>query len=303
MDFNLDRLRTFMVVARNGNLSAAAKELGATQPNLGRQMAALSKELGIDLLERHTRGYTLTEKGREYFALCEDIVGQLEQRTNLIKEKDKQVQGVLKIAAGTGGSERILDKLHILRSKFPQLRYKISSTADIFKFKIGDADVGIFPIFSPEPDLIQQHLYDMELRIYAAPSYLKTHGTPKNLNDLHKHQIIIYSGENPETTEALNIHLTKDHIKNRKFDDKIFIDVNNGVSLRKALINGLGIGTFWYDKDILDQQLLVDVFPEMPSRVIPYYYTYHRRLENSPKVENFYEFLNEIYSPLRKSGR
>ena len=40
MDFNLDRLRAFIVVARSGNLSAAARELGATQPNLGRQMTA-----------------------------------------------------------------------------------------------------------------------------------------------------------------------------------------------------------------------------------------------------------------------
>jgi DNA-binding transcriptional LysR family regulator len=87
-----------------------------------------------------------------------------------------------------------------------------------------------------------------------------------------------------------------------KFNDKTLIDVNNGVALRKALVNGLGIGSFWYDQDILNKGLLVDVFPDMPSRKIPYYYTYHHRLKDSVKVKAFHEFLKEIYQPLyRKS--
>ncbi len=55
LDFNLDRLRSFIVVARTGNLSAAAKELGTTQPNLGRQMTALEKEVRLTLFSRHSR--------------------------------------------------------------------------------------------------------------------------------------------------------------------------------------------------------------------------------------------------------
>jgi DNA-binding transcriptional LysR family regulator len=44
----LTHLKSFLTVARKGNLSAAAKELGCTQPNLGRQMTALAKEVGME---------------------------------------------------------------------------------------------------------------------------------------------------------------------------------------------------------------------------------------------------------------
>ena len=63
MDFNLHHLRSFIIVARTGNLSAAAYELNTTQPNLGRQMTALEKEVNLVLFARHPRGLGLTKQG------------------------------------------------------------------------------------------------------------------------------------------------------------------------------------------------------------------------------------------------
>lgn len=291
MDFNLNHLRSFLVVARKGNLSAAAKELKTTQPNLGRQMTALSKEVGMALFDRHSRGVALTEQGQEYFNLCERIVGQLEQNTNLIREKGSEVQGTLRILTGVGTGQVILDHLPSFSLKFPKLCFKISSITDIFQFKIGDADVGIIPAPSSDPDLVQHHLYDMDLRTYAAPSYLEAHDVPKGFEDLNRHNIIFFSGDTREITQSLNLHLTGDPANDLKYQN--FIEVNNGMALRKALLNGLGMGSFWYDAELLNQGLLVDVFPSMSSRKIPYYYTYHRHLEGSPKVKVFYEFLKE----------
>ncbi len=292
MDFNLNHLRSFLVVARKGNLSAAAKELKTTQPNLGRQMTALSKEVGMALFDRHSRGVALTEQGQEYFDLCERIVGQLEQNTSLIREKGSEVQGTLKIVVGIGVGQVILDHLPLLSRKFPKLCFKISSMTDIFQFKIGDADVGIIPALSSDPNLVQHHLYDMDISVYASPSYLEARGVPKTFEDLYHHNIIFFSGDTPQITHSLNLHLTGDPAKDSKYTN--FMDVNNGLALRKALLNGLGIGTFCYDADLLDQKLLVDVFPDMPSRKIPYYYTYHRHLEGSPKVHAFHDFMKEI---------
>lgn len=298
MDFNLNHLRSFLVVARKGNLSAAAKELGTTQPHLGRQMTALSKEVGMKLLERHSRGVVLTEQGQEYFELCQRIVGQLEQDTNLIREKGSEVQGTLRVVVGVGTGQEILDRLSLLSLKFPKLCFKISSVIDVLQFKIGDADVGIIFAPSSDPDLVQHLLYDMDLRIYAAPSYLEAHGVPKTLEDLYHHNMVVYSGDTPETTQSLNLHLTGDPAKDLKY--KNFIDVNNGLALRKALLNGLGIGSFWYDQDLLDQKLLIDVFSDMPSRKIPYYFIYHRRLEGSPKIHAFLEFVKkEVVKPFK----
>ena len=65
-------------------------------------------------------------------------------------------------------------------------------------------------------------------------------------------------------------------------------------AMRKALINGLGIGSYAYDRDLIEKGLLVDVFPDMSDQIISYNYIYHCRLEGSPKIEAFYDFLKEI---------
>ena len=69
MNLNLDRLKAFTVVARIGNLSGAAKELGTTQPNLGRQMTALESETRLPLFSRHSRGLYLTKQGEDFLEL------------------------------------------------------------------------------------------------------------------------------------------------------------------------------------------------------------------------------------------
>lgn len=285
MYFNLDHLRAFVVVARTGNLSAAAKELGTTQPNLGRQMTALSKEFNLELFFRHSRGVSLTKQGEEFLALCENIVGQLIQGTDIIREKGTEPQGMLKVVTGVGTVEAIVKNLHSFSQKFPKIQFSFSSIADIYQFQIGDADVGFFPVYFSDPNLVQHHLSDMTLRIYASPSYLKEHPMPKMLEDLKAHQLIVYAGVNQE---ILHRNLPSD------LYSQPFISVNNGVNMRSALIEGFGIGTYFYDRELIEKNLLVDVFPDMPDHKVPYYFTYHRRLEGSPKIKAFYEFMKDL---------
>src|SRR5476649_204028 len=102
MDFNLNHLRSFIVVSRLGNLSAAAKELGTTQPNLGRQMTALEKEVNLILFVRHSRGLALTKQGEEFLNLCFDVVGRLAQGTDFIRDKGLEPQGNFHFLSGMG---------------------------------------------------------------------------------------------------------------------------------------------------------------------------------------------------------
>ena len=108
VDFNLELLRAFITVARLGTLSAAAKELKTTQPNLGRQMTALSKKVGIELFVRHSRGYILTPQGHEFLALCSAITGELIRGASLIRDNKDTPEGVLKIVTGLGSYEDIV---------------------------------------------------------------------------------------------------------------------------------------------------------------------------------------------------
>ena len=292
MDFNLDRLRSFIVVARTGSLSAAAKELGMTQPNLGRQMTALEKEVRLVLFSRHSRGLYLTKQGEDFLNVCKDIVGQIAQKVDIIREKESDPSGCLKIISGSSILERVLEKLPKFSQEFPNVDFSFSSMLHVGDLEVGGSDVALTIESLDDPEFIQLPLCDMALRIYASPMYLKSHGTPKMVEDLKSHKLVLYRGENEEiynNREIFNGQLPDEMIEN----PKQFVVVTSGASMGAALISSLGIGCIAYNKNYVEKGLLIDVFPGMPDKIIPYYFTYHSRLEDSPKIKAFYDFLRE----------
>jgi molybdate transport repressor ModE-like protein len=63
--FDWNDLRYFLAVARTGSTLAAAKALGVSQPTVQRRLAALEKQIGRSLVERHPTGYRLTDIGKK----------------------------------------------------------------------------------------------------------------------------------------------------------------------------------------------------------------------------------------------
>src|SRR3954466_8358398 len=304
MDFNLNHLRSFMTVARIGNLSAAARELGTTQPNLGRQMTALANEVGMELFVRHSRGMDLTQQGKEFFDLCQDIVGRLAQGTDIIRWKNAEPQGNFHFLSGMGIQELIIENIAILGKSYPNMSFSFSSIVNAYQLQIGEADAGVIPAFQSikDPNFTQRHLYDTSMRVFASPYYLQEHPMPKSLEDLRYHKVIVYASEGQE------IELNKQIITEKsKVAFVPFLKVNTAIAMRASLLSSVGVGCYAYQNDLVEKGLLVDVFPNLPDQIVSYHYVYHRRLEGSPKIEAFYEFLKDIAKvwepPIGEAGR
>src|SRR5438270_2337010 len=74
---NTRRLRVLCEVARHGSFSAAAANLGYTQPAISRQIATLEAEVGAILVRRAPQGAVLTDAGRVLVERGEVVIGQL----------------------------------------------------------------------------------------------------------------------------------------------------------------------------------------------------------------------------------
>lgn len=66
MSFRRGRLLYFVTVAEEGQITRAAARLHVAQPALSQAISQLEEELGIELLERHARGVTLTPAGEAF---------------------------------------------------------------------------------------------------------------------------------------------------------------------------------------------------------------------------------------------
>ena len=71
------RVLIFRSVARAGSISAAARELGWTQPAVSQHLRALERSVGCALLLRGAGGVELTEPGRVLLARADALAVQL----------------------------------------------------------------------------------------------------------------------------------------------------------------------------------------------------------------------------------
>ena len=70
-------METFVRIVEAGNLSAAAAQLGTTQPTVSRRLQALERSLGVKLLSRSTHSMTLTEDGQRCLERARELLAEL----------------------------------------------------------------------------------------------------------------------------------------------------------------------------------------------------------------------------------
>ena len=76
------QLRYFDALARHGHFGRAAEHCAVTQPALSMQIAAMERDLGVDLIERRSSGIALTGAGREIARRVEKILNDLRDITD-----------------------------------------------------------------------------------------------------------------------------------------------------------------------------------------------------------------------------
>jgi len=77
-NLSLDRLATLSHVAEAGSIGAAAGHDPNRQSQYSRQIAELESFLEVDLLDRHSKPYRLTEKGLDLGRICRNYLSALD---------------------------------------------------------------------------------------------------------------------------------------------------------------------------------------------------------------------------------
>jgi DNA-binding transcriptional LysR family regulator len=111
MSITLTQLRSFLAVVRTGSVSAAAGELVVTQPSVSAAVAALSREIGVSLLERDGRGVRPSPAGIEFAAYAADVIGLLDEGCRSARAAEHASGFGLRIAAVTTAAESFVPPL------------------------------------------------------------------------------------------------------------------------------------------------------------------------------------------------
>ena len=88
---NLQHLRYFLAVARNGGFTQAAREMHVTQPTVSSGVADLERDLGVQLFNRDSRHVALTTEGRLLMGYAMQIEDLLEEAGERLERRDLEL--------------------------------------------------------------------------------------------------------------------------------------------------------------------------------------------------------------------
>jgi DNA-binding transcriptional LysR family regulator len=180
MNVDWDDYRFFLAVARQGTLSAAARELAVTQPTVGRRIAALERRLGAKLYVRKPDGFTLSDAGKQMLAHSEGIEREVLAAELRVSGRDVGLHGVVRITASEWlCTSAIAPMLQELLARHPRLEIEIVADQRHLNLARREADIALRPRRFEHAGIVQRKIAPIEFSLYAAPRYIATHGLPR----------------------------------------------------------------------------------------------------------------------------
>lgn len=173
VSITLTQLRAFLAVVRGGSVTAAAEELVVTQPSVSSAVAALGREVGCELFERHGRGVRLSSAGRAFAPYATDVIGLLQRGCEVAREAATASSRRLRIAAVTTAAESFVPPLlraFAERRPEAELALVVANRQEVLEAVLGhhvDAAVAGQP--PAEPRLLAEPLVENSIVCIAPP--------------------------------------------------------------------------------------------------------------------------------------
>lgn len=289
MPLDWDKLRIFHAVAEAGSFTHAADKLHLSQSAISRQVSALEHEVSSKLFHRHARGLILTEQGELLFRTADGVLHQLETARMRLKETNDRPSGSLRVTTTVGlGQGWLTGHLHDFLSVYEDIHLQLMLDNDEIDVGMRKADCAIRLRQPKESDLIQRKLFTVHFHIYASPTYLKTYGELKSLDDLDNHRIITF-GE-PAPTYLLEMNWLQSIGRSTDNPRTPVLQINSLPAVRRACMNGIGLSLLPdYMVSQADGLVQLQINAEVPT--FDSYFCYAEEMKNVAKLQVFRDFL------------
>ncbi|WP_420992415.1 LysR substrate-binding domain-containing protein [Cupriavidus sp. 30B13] len=187
-------LEFFMLLARHGSLSAAARELDLTPPAATKRLALMESRLGVRLVNRTTRSVSLTNEGETYLAYATRILADLREMEDAVSRSGAEPRGLLRINATLGfGRTTIAPLVSDFARRYPGVEVRLEVTDRPVDLVESGFDLAIRFGSLPDNRLNARRVMSNRRFLCASPAYLEKAGTPTTLAELAEHRCIIHT--------------------------------------------------------------------------------------------------------------
>ena len=306
---HLDAIAAFVRAAERGGFSAAARDLGVSQPHVTRAVAQLEGRLGARLMNRSTRRLTLTDEGRDYLDRCRAILRAVEDSDESVGARATTLRGELRVFAPVSlGREWIVPRLTEFLDRHPALGVRLvldDRPRDLVEERL-DVAVRVGPLESST--MRARHLGDVQRLIVASPEYFAKRGMtrPVRPHDLQGHEWLIFDGPvRVDRVRCVRGGETVEIACDGRFTS------NSSEALQEAVLrgNGLCLVPYWLASKALASGALEHILPDwgiVPS--LPLSAVYPATRAPSEKVRRFIDWLvynfhaEDVFNETRHAG-
>lgn len=291
--FDWSLTQAFLATAETGSLSAAARQLGRSQPTVGRQVQALEEQLNVTLFQRAPRGLVLTDVGIKILPIAQELAEQAGRLSLAAEGTSDDLEGSVRITASDMMASYILPEiLRRLMAQEPKVTIELVATDDLQNLLTREADIAVRMAEPGQNEVIAQRLGDIGMGLYGSDSYIQEHGAPQSFEDMPNHVLLGF-----DKNDLIIRRLRELGIEGRR--DMFQFRTDNQITYLNALRSGMGIGGC---ATILAHRFggLTQVMHELPIQPLPVYLVAHQELRTSARIRFVYDFLSkEIKHVLR----
>jgi DNA-binding transcriptional LysR family regulator len=284
---NWDEIRTAFQVARLGTVSGAAEVLGVHHATVIRHIDALEKRLGVKLFQRHARGYTPTESGRDLLVVAQTTEEQFAHLLSRIKGQGETVSGELVVTSIAGISDLLTPVMTSFQAKWPEVRVRLLTDMRVFRLDYGEAHVALRAgAGQEEPDNVVQPLARIKVGLFASRTYVERFGMPSSEAGFAGHRFVC---ADKDSTRAPFHRWLRAAVQ----PDQITYAATEPMALEQAVREGAGIGFMMAFRAVNDPGL-VEVLPQRDDWEAFLRIVTHVDLHRTRKVQAFITHLKEM---------
>lgn len=291
LNYSLDDMRLFWVVAQQGSFKLAAEHLGIPPSTLSRRINLLEQSLGLRLLHRDAHRVNLTATGQRYLERCGPLFIELNQVSGELHADKHQAVGKLRISAPINTTYLWLgESLNAFQLRYPNIdidlslsnmNIDVSENAIDMAFRVGEPK---------DPDWIARPLTTISFVLCASSSATQWHSL-QSIDELELHPVIIAK---PAKTWRLQHNITRQDFE---FEPRgnIKLAVDDMAIASQAVMAGLGIGLLPISmaSERIQSGKLIQILPEWKGAPRTAYLMYRDR-DNLPlRVRLLIDFMLE----------
>jgi LysR family transcriptional regulator for bpeEF and oprC len=190
----LDAMTLFVRLVECGSFSAVGREAGIGQPTVSKQIAALERHLGTQLVLRTSRQVVITDAGQTFYESARRLLDDFDAVESSVGARQQSPRGVVRLTtAPAHGRLCVTPLLPDFFARYPDVAVELSVSEPHVDLLGDGIDLAIRNGRLADSSLTARPLPDAEMVLAASRAYVDAHGAPAKLADLDGHRCIVFS--------------------------------------------------------------------------------------------------------------